>query len=555
MMFDFLFGALFLLVCLAIALAGVITAWWVWRKMTLADGEPAPKWGDLSTLRNSLKKQHVILSVISVAVTACVMTIPMGYIANLTNERHYRYKSVAGGIASTWGEPQTFTGPILHVPYTMRYQISQEVPLTAAELTLEQSRGGTRTHKEVLKTIEEHSAALVLPDNLAIDGAVSTEERYRSIYTARVYSANLKVSGNFLKPNISKIGENIAEVHWDRAVLAVGITSTKAIRSRSGLSLGGIKTDFLPGTGGIAALPTGFSADADLSSFEDGDSVDFDFEISIGGSSSLMLTPIGVSSVFAMSSEWPHPNFAGSGLPVKREITASGFKAEWSVPNLVRNYPQVDDVKMWSNSSLNTKWRYEDEALGAREKLSSHNLAEYAVGVEFFETVFIYSLLTRATKYGILFIALMFLGVLIFDNYYGRKNNAKLALTQYVIIGAGLALFYLTLLAASEHIGFTAAYAAAAAVNAAMTGGYVAAAMRDRRPAIFIMTVQILLYAFLFFILRMEDYALISGTTLLAAATAALMFVTRHINRPLYPNPQDQNLGAPPQTPQGGSPP
>jgi inner membrane protein len=55
-----------------------------------------------------------------------------------------------------------------------------------------------------------------------------------------------------------------------------------------------------------------------------------------------------------------------------------------------------------------------------------------------------------------------------------------------VIIGAGLALFYLTLLAASEHIGFTAAYVAAAAVNALMIGGYVAAAMRDGRPAIFI---------------------------------------------------------------------
>jgi inner membrane protein len=415
----------------------------------------------------------------------------------------------------------------------MRYQVSQEVPLTAAELTLEQSRGGTRTHKEARKTVEEHSAALVLPDNLAIDGVVSTEERYRSIYTARVYSANLKVSGNFLKPDISGIAENIAEVHWNRATFVVGITGTKGIRSRSELSLGGMKTDFLPGTGGIVALPTGFSANADLSSFGDGDSVEFDFDISVGGSSRLMLVPIGVSSVFSVSSEWPHPNFIGSGLPAKREITASGFKAEWSVPNLVRNYPQADDVRMWSNSSLNTQWRYDDGgASGAREKFNSHDLAEYAVGVEFFETVFLYSLMTRATKYGILFIALIFLGVLIFDSYYGRKNNAKLALTQYVIIGAGLTLFYLTLLAASEHMGFTAAYVAAAAVNAVMTGGYVAAAMRDRRPAIFIMAVQTLLYAFLFFILRMEDYSLISGTALLVAASAALMFVTRNINRP-----------------------
>ena len=530
-----LFGSLLLLACLAIVAAGAVTAWWIWRRMTLSEGEPTPKWGDLSALRSALKGQPVILSFIAVVVIASVMTIPMEYIKNLTNERHYRYQSVVEGIASTWGAPQTFTGPILHVPYTIRYQVSQEVPLTAAELTLEQSRGGTRTHKEVQRTVEEHSSALVLPENLSIEGAVSTEERYRSIYTAMVYSASLKVSGNFLKADISDIGENIAEVHWNRATFVVGITSTKAIRSRSELSLGGKKADFLPGTGGIAALPTGFSANVDLSSFKNGDSMDFDFEISVGGSSSLMLTPIGVSSVFAVSSEWPHPNFIGSGLPATREITASGFKAEWSVPNLVRNFPQVDDVTKWSNSSLNTGWRYgyeDGDSQPARERFNSHDLAEYTVGVEFFETVFIYSLLTRATKYGILFIALIFLGILIFDNYYGRKNNAKLALTQYVIIGAGLALFYLTLLAASEHIGFTMAYVAAAVLNAVMTGGYVASAMRDRRPAIFIMVVQTLLYAFLFFILRMEDYALISGTALLVAATAALMFVTRNINRP-----------------------
>ncbi|MDR1020685.1 MAG: cell envelope integrity protein CreD [Synergistaceae bacterium] len=536
MIFGFLFGGLMLLVCFAIAAAGVITGWWIWRRMTLPEGEPAPKWGDLSALRNAAKGQPMILGIIAVAIIAYIMTIPMGYIEDLTDERRGRYQSVADGIASTWGSPQTFTGPVLYVPYTMRYQVSEEVPLTAAELTIEQSRGGTRTSKEVRKTVEENSAVLVLPDKLTIDGAISTEERYRSIYTARVYSANLKVSGNFLKSDISGMGDNIVAVHWDRATLLVGITETKAIRSRSELTLGGRRTDFLPGTGGVAALPTGFSGNADLSAFEYGDSVDFNFEISVGGTSRLMLTPIGVSSVFSVSSEWPHPNFIGSGLPSKREITESGFKAEWEVPNLVRNYPQIDDVTTWFSSS-GSNWRYAVEASDSpRERASdsfySHDLAEYTVGVEFFETVFLYSLLTRATKYGILFIALMFLGVLIFDNYYGGKNKSKLAVTQYVIIGAGLALFYLTLLAASEHIGFNAAYAAAAAINAVMTGGYVASAMRDRRPAAFIMAVQALLYAFLFFILRMEDYALISGTALLVAATAALMFVTRNVNRP-----------------------
>lgn len=155
------------------------------------------------------------------------------------------------------------------------------------------------------------------------------------------------------------------------------------------------------------------------------------------------------------------------------------------------------------------------------------------MGVEFFEPIFHYSLLRRATKYGLLFIALTFLGVVVFENYYGRrKDGAMLSIAQYAVIGAGLALFYVTLLAASEHVGFALAYIIATAQSVAMTGGYVMAAMRQRRPAAFTALVQAMLYALLFFILRMEDYSLIAGAVLLVMATIALMMVTRNINTP-----------------------
>ena len=60
----------------------------------------------------------------------------------------------------------------------------------------------------------------------------------------------------------------------------------------------------------------------------------------------------------------------------------------------------------------------------------------------------------------------------------------------------------------------------------------IAAAMRRLRPAVMIAIAQSLLYAMLFLILRMEDYALIAGTALLVAGTAALMVVTSGVNKP-----------------------
>jgi inner membrane protein len=401
---------------------------------------------------------------------------------------------------------------------------------------VEQSRGSDRTTKEVLRTIARNYVALVLPDALSVDGKITTELRSRSIYSARVYTADLRVSGSFIKPNLTGLRPNIAEVHWDKASLAVGISSTRAIRGVSELELAGESLKFQPGTGGLRALPTGFSGAADLSRVPNGEVFKFDFQVSVGGSERLYLTPLGVNSSFRLNSDWPHPSFTGSGLPSSREITARGFSAEWNIPNLVRNYPQADDSDAWRNATANHQ-RY-----GNEPGEGVHNLGEYVTGVEFFEPVFHYSLLTRAVKYALLFIALTFLGVVIFENYSGKRNNIRLNMTQYGVIGLGLSLFYLTLLAASEHMDFTPAYFLAAALNVAMTSGYVMAALRRGAPALLTAGVQGLLYALLFFILRMEDYALLAGTSLLILATLALMAVTKNTNRPAEPKTETPNI-------------
>jgi inner membrane protein len=411
------------------------------------------------------------------------------------------------------------------------------VPLTAAELAFEQTRSSDRTTKEVIRTVESSHTALILPEDLSIDARVATELRSRGIYSTRVYIADMAFSGFFEKPDLTGLRQHIAEIRWGEAEMAIGISSTKAIRGISELSLAGEKLKFLPGTGGLSVLPAGFSGHCDISQFESGEPIEFSFQVSAGGSESLFMAPVGGMNRFRVSSEWPHPNFTGSGLPSFREITAHGFSAEWDIPNLVRNYPQTADMEGWAPVARpRAEYGYYDENDGPP---AGYSFTEYLAGVEFFEPVFHYSLLIRAAKYAALFITLTFLGVAIFENYSSAKGKAKLGMVQYCVIGLGLSMFYLTLLALSEHTGFTAAYLAAAAVNMFMTAAYIGSALKRRKPALLTAGVQGALYVLLFFILRMEDYALLAGSVMLLAAIAALMAVTRNMSLTETPQPGD----------------
>ncbi|MDR0647905.1 MAG: cell envelope integrity protein CreD [Synergistaceae bacterium] len=528
-----LFGVLFAVIFFGSVIFGfsvvALTVAWLCLRAVTPEGEAAPRWGDLRPLTRLSRRTQLIFRLAAVAAVAGFMAIPAGFIYDLTMERYYRYQEVIKGISSTWGDSQTVVGPVLMVPYTVRYEVSEAVPLGAAELALEQARSSDRTTKEVIRTVEDSRTALVLPEELSVDARVATELRSRGIYSTRVYTADMAVSGAFAKTELSGLRPHIAEIRWDDAEIVIGISSTKAIRDISELSLAGEKFSFLPGTGGLGVLSTGFSSPCDISSFQAGETIEFGFRVSVGGSESLFLAPVGGVNSFRVSSEWPHPNFTGSGLPSFREITASGFEAEWDIPNLVRNYPQAADSEEWAPlARAGSMYAYDE---GASEA-GGYKLTEYVAGVEFFEPVFHYSLLIRAAKYAVLFIALMYLGVAIFENYSFEKGKTRLGMIQYCVIGLGLSMFYLTLLALSEHTGFTAAYLAAAAINMSMTAAYVGSALKRGKPAVLTAGIQGALYVLLFFILRMEDYSLLAGSAMLLVAVAALMMVTRGMNRP-----------------------
>jgi inner membrane protein len=93
-----------------------------------------------------------------------------------------------------------------------------------------------------------------------------------------------------------------------------------------------------------------------------------------------------------------------------------------------------------------------------------------SVGMMLVQPVDFYHVSERAAKFGFLFVAAMFGTVFVIELAGGRRVHV----VQYLLIGAALALFFCLLLALSEVVGFTPAYAVAALMTTALVGAYLA---------------------------------------------------------------------------------
>ena len=96
------------------------------------------------------------------------------------------------------------------------------------------------------------------------------------------------------------------------------------------------------------------------------------------------------------------------------------------------------------------------------------------------------------------------------------------------MIGVSLSLFYLILLSLSEHITFVRAYAAAALTCTAMISLYTAAFLKSAARGLFVAALLSGLYALLYSLIKMEDFALLMGTFVLLAVVIVLMVLTRN---------------------------
>ncbi|MBW3527253.1 cell envelope integrity protein CreD [Shewanella sp. NKUCC05_KAH] len=438
----------------------------------------------VATAKGTALKNTTLLKALTIGILSILALIPLGIIMDMTSDRQALYHSVVDEIGRSWGEQQTLSGPALVIPYS--YFVLQE----------EVSNDG-KTRHEVKRTYQDE--LVILPKKLTLDLDLKHDFRTRGIYQSLVYNAALQGQAEF---SLNRYDiPNLIAFDNKNARLVFGVSSNQAIDKVEKIEITGESTllsgSLMSGTGlTTGGLEKGFNQKIQVSEASD---FSVDFAMTLRGSQSISALPLGEQTLINIRADWPHPSFKGL-LPAERDINAQGFTASWNISHLTRNYPQ-EFIK--SNQST---------------------LTEVSANAILFEPVTHYGKIDRSVKYGLLFIVLTFIMLFIFE--IGQKTS--LSTIQYVLVGSAMALFYLLLLSLSEHLAFLHAYLIAACIPVLSVSAYVGSATASIKRGALVGIMLVSLYAVLYSILQLEDYALLMGSGLLLVVLLILMFVTRH---------------------------
>ena len=433
-------------------------------------------------------RRSASIKALTIGLLILVLLIPMSMIKGVVHDRDRVHQHARADIMRAWGFEQLIAGPVLVVPYT-------------------QSKTNAHGH-----TVVEERVAYVVPTELRIVTETAPEIRYRGIHKVPIYTATLRLTGSFPRPDVAKLDLAAATAAWNEAAVALSVSDARAIAETPEVRIAGRSSRFEAGgmrlPGELAAPIVATIGDA----FADGsDSVEFAIELRVKGSNTIRLLPLADTTRATMTSTWANPSFIGNYLPETHDISADGFSAEWRISSLGRALPS-----QWTNRSN----------VGA-------GIASSAFGVTFYMPVSLYQTTLRAIKYAVLFIGLSFVAWFLFE----ILSDLRLHPLQYLLAGFANALFFLLLLSLAEHLGFAPAYLVSAAASTALIAGYSAAVLGGRRRGLVIAVVLALLYAFLYLTLKAESLALLAGALGLWAALAAVMWVTRHIDWYAYARP------------------
>ncbi|MBB3764481.1 cell envelope integrity protein CreD [Sphingomicrobium lutaoense] len=423
-----------------------------------------------------------------------LLAIPLFSVWALVYDRQSQSEVAQGSITEGWGGPQAISGPVLAIPYSY----------TRNETRVEDGQRIT-TAREV------EGELLLSPEILELDLQLAPERRARSIYEAVVYEAGAEGIARFaFPPDLDRYKVDPDSLRLDDAELRFGLSDPKGIGADPQVAVNGVAQRLQPGGGSKGG--SGFFAFVDASSLRDGVIV-AEFAFDFRGSASVGLVPTAGRTQFGLASSWPHPSFIGGFIPDEREISGEGFSATYRIGNLALGKSLVSLDSQPGTPTIDRS--------GGRVMT-----AEPMALVDLIEPVDLYSRVNRATKYGFLHIGFTFLALLMFDVIGGRRIWG----VAYLLVGAALVLFFVLLLAFAEVIGFAPAYLIASAAIAALVTAYCAAILKSWRRALAVGGLLALLYAALYILLGLEEYALLIGSLMIFAALAAVMYATRNLD-------------------------
>ena len=430
--------------------------------------------------------KKLLFKMLAIGLMSILLLIPLAMIEDQIKARSSRQEEVKQNIANSAAGMQTLSGPVI----ALRYHQAVE-----PEVSKDPETGRiTRTPRYVVKT--RHLA----PETLNIIGEAKVETRNRGIYQARLFHLNLATEGRFIvEPLMGGNAESgISNVE---ATLVLGLSDPRGVDSDPEVTINGKRLRFTTPGGKSKAetgldmsqlvIPLGAIDPTQTSTFN------FNFPLQLTGSERFAIAPSGEANSIQLKSDWRHPNFGGRFLPRERQVGADGFSAHWEISHLARNF----DATLNPNSG---------------EVLS----------IDFIDPVNVYLQSERAVKYGILFIALTFAGFFLTE----ILRRSPIHPMQYLLVGLALAIFFLLLIALSEHLSFFVSYGIASTACIALIGTYLAGALGGARPGLAFAGGLTGLYGVLYGVLLSEDNALLMGSVLLFLALGATMLATRRLN-------------------------
>lgn len=435
---------------------------------------------------NQWIRTSTMLKLAVVGILVLVLLIPTSLVQSLIAEREQTRDAAVREVSGKWGDRQTIGGPVLSVPFT----------------TVEKDEKG--------RTYTTTDFAHVLPDDLQITGTIQPEQRSRGIFTVILYSTRLTIKATLKRAVAQRLGISAASLQWEKAFISVGITDMKGIKGTIRMQVNGRSVVVEPGVPTADVLRSGVSA------LLPADALDIQFlcELNLNGSTELTFLPFGKQTTVSLTSPWATPSFSGAYLPDQREVRADGFRATWKVLQYNRNFPQQGIGA------------FMQQANNGDEKAVVPVTNDTAFGVKLLLPVDEYQKITRSAKYAIMFILITFAAFFFVE----ILNKRRIHPVQYLLVGFTICLFYLLLLAISEHLSFNLAYLIGAAVTLFMISLYVRYVFRNDRLTVLFTAVSALLYGFFFSLLQLEDYSLLLGSAGLLLIHAAIMYLTRDVN-------------------------
>ncbi|MCJ8312546.1 MAG: cell envelope integrity protein CreD [Saccharospirillaceae bacterium] len=443
------------------------------------------------TIKPSASQQKLWIKILAILVLFLLLQLPMAFVKDSIKQRANSLADAKHNIEQSFSKSQSIVTPLFVVKYTT----------TTTSNVWDKNLKNYRS----IKTTAQKTK-LIAADQTHIQSDIQTFEKKIGIFSTPVFESNMTVKGTI--PNnliqLVEAQENFTKIQSIHLVTLIndlrGVTSIPQLKIN--------KQNFLFEEGSIIDDSlTGLNVKLNLEVFksENNKSIEFEFTLPFKGTNSLSIYPVGQNNEVNLSSNWPHPSFNGNFLPSKHNITDEGFEATWKLTSLSSNL-----------SSLLSQCE-----LGHCQKLINASLS-----VNLFEPVNHYTLSERAVKYANLFILLTFIAFFMFEIFKALSIHPL----QYLMVGLSLSIFFLLLIALSEHFNFTTSYLISAFACISLISLYTSFILKSLQRALFISGTLSVIYFALFFILHSEDFAFLMGSILLFVLLTIVMLATRKLD-------------------------